>query len=265
MKKIVLFLALIMSVVALSACQDQKYNDERISVVFFTANTGATLIDTYFNLEPNQLISEPSQDPTRPGFVFDGWYVDYQQTELWDFDVDRVGETSMVLFAKWNPAVFNIIYDLNGGVIPATDYPTEFYSGDSNVLPQPSQTGFLFVSWYLYDWIDESSTKPGDAGYQSLPPDYFQDLYLYAHWEAITVRITFRANYPIDGEGPENPDSKTVGYGSIIDFEELADTTQYRFVGWNSKQDGTGTFYVDGDIFERTQRITLNGVWELIE
>ena len=264
MKKIVLFLTLIMSVVALSGCQDTKYNDERISVVFFTANSGATLVDSYLNLQPDQLISKPS-DPTRAGFIFDGWYKDFQQTTLWDFDVDRVGEISLVLFAKWIPAVFDIIYDLNDGVMPASGVFTEFLSGDSKVLPQPSRIGFSFVSWYLYDWENEGSTIPGDAGYQSLPPDYFEDLYLYAHWEAISTRVTFRANYPIADQGPANPDSKTVDYGAVIAFVILDDTDQYRFVGWNSKEDGTCTFYVNGDVFERTQRITLNGVWELIE
>lgn len=264
MKKIVLLIALVFSVITLSACQDTKYNDDSISVIFFTANSGSTLVESYFNLDPNQLIDEP-EAPVRNGFIFNGWYKDFKKTELWDFDVDRVGDVSIILFAGWTPGLYQITYDTNGGELPNTSYPTEFYSGDSKVLPQPTRTGYTFVSWYLYDWEDESSTKPGDAGYTTIPANYFEDLILHAHWKSISVRVTFRANYPIDNQGPENPSARTVDFGSVIDFDVLDDTATYRFLGWNSKEDGTGIFYTNGELFERTQRITLYGKWELIE
>lgn len=264
MKKILLVLTVVFSVFTLSACQDTKYSDDQISVIFFTANSGSTEVPSYFNLTKNQLIDEPV-DPIRPGFAFEGWYKDYQHTEAWDFDVDKV-DTSIVLYAKWDSALFNIIYDLNGGELSTTSYPTDFYAGDTKVLPLPSRTGYTFSGWYLYDWVDETSTKPGDAGYQTLPSTYYEDLYLYAHWDAISVRVTFRTSYPIESsEDPGNPNSQTVDYGEVIDFVMFEDTSQYHFVGWNSKSDGTGTFYENGTIFERTQRITLTGVWELIE
>lgn len=264
MKKVLLLLLTIVTVTTMSACEDTKYNDAGISVIFFTANSGATLVETQFELEAGQLLEAP-EDPTRLGFIFDGWYTDFQKTDEWDFDVDHVGDKSTILYAKWIPALFNINYDLNGGEFATTTYLQTFLSGESKVLPQPSRAGYSFVAWYLYDWIDSSSTKPGDAGYQTIPANTFEDLNLYAHWDAITVRITFRANYPVEDEGPSNPSAVTVAYGTVIDFEMLDATSQYTFVGWNSKSDGTGTNYTNGEIFERTQRITLYGIWELIE
>ena len=54
-------------------------------------------------------------------------------------------------------------------------------------------------------------------------------------------------------------------YGTVIDFVEFDDTLGYTFLGWNTRADGTGDFYEDGELFERTIKIKLFGVWELIQ
>ena len=261
MKKVFNLLLLVIMVLTLVACSDRKISDDTINVIFFTANTGATPVESYLDLSPNTKIEAP-EEPTRNGFLFDGWYKDFYLTEAWDFDNDLVGEFSIVLYAKWIPMLFSIIYDVNGGEMPTIEYPLTFVPGDNKVLPQPKRTGYLFVAWYTYDWIDETSTKPGDAGFQVIPQNYFEDLYLYAHWRAIAVVITFRANYPIVGSGPSNPNSKTIAYGEEINFPVLEDTIDYEFIGWNSRSDGTGDWYINGDLFVRTQRATLYAIWQ---
>lgn len=260
LKKLFNLIFLVIISMTLVACADKKVSNEEINVVFFTANTGATQIESYLNIEPNTKISAP-EEPARSGFLFDGWYKDFYLTEPFNFDVDTVGDVSFVLYAKWVPMIFNIIYDPNGGEMPDRDYPLTFVPGDNKVLPLPKRTGFLFVAWYPYDWVDESSTIPGDKGYQIIP-NVYEDLYLFAHWEAITVVVTFRTNYPIEGEGPSNPNSLTVSYGDIIDFPQFDETNEYTFMGWNSRRDGTGVWYANDEIFTRTQRITLYGVWQ---
>jgi uncharacterized repeat protein (TIGR02543 family) len=248
-------------VLTLVACSDRKISDETVNVIFFTANTNASQVESYLDLVPGTIIEAP-EDPTRSGFLFAGWYKDFLRSEPWDFDNDVVGETSIVLYAKWVPMLFNIIYDPNGGEMPTTDYPLTFVPGDNRVLPLPKRTGYLFVAWYTYDWEDETSTKPGDKGLQILPNNVFEDLYLYAHWKAITVVVTFRVNYPLTTGAPAAPNSKTMTYGTEIDFQELEDTALYTFMGWNSRADGTGDWYVDGEIFTRTQRITVYAIWQ---
>lgn len=264
MKKLFLVFSLALFVFSLSACTDQKYTNDTVTVIFYTSNFGSTPVESYLDVEPNSMI-EPPEEPSREGFFFNGWYTDLKKTDQWDFDVDTVGETSIVLYAGWDPMIFDIIYDLNGGEMVTDDYPTTFVPGDYEVLPTARRTGFEFVAWYTYDWVDPSSTIPGDSGYQVLPQEYYEDLYLYAHYEAVTVRVTFRSNYPLETGGPDNPSSEMVAYGSEIDFDMFEDHGDYRFIGWNTREDGTGDFYTNGDIFERTQRITLYGVWELIE
>jgi len=151
-------------------------------------------------------------------------------------------------------------YDTNGGTMP-DNYVTEFAVGDSKVLPIPTRVGYSFIAWYKYDWEDESSTKPGDAGYQVLPSNSAEDLMLYAHWEAVVINVTFDVNYPVDGEGPDRPNSLIMYYGDIINFPTFSDTDNYVFQGWNSKRDGTGEWYVNGDEITRTQRTTVYAIW----
>jgi uncharacterized repeat protein (TIGR02543 family) len=261
MKKILIAIAMFAMVLTLSACTDQKYETDKANVLFFTANFGSTPVDPYIGVEPGSLIEEPAA-PSRPGFTFNGWYKDYQWTDPWDFDTDTVGEDSIILYAGWIPMTFSIIYDLNGGSMVQSTWVTTFQPGDNKVLPQASLTGYTFVAWYTYDWVDESSTIPGDPGYQSLPKEQYEDLYLYAHYEPVSARVSFRVNYPEETGGPEAPSSVTMDYGTVIDFDPLPDTDDYTFIGWNTRPDGSGDFYINGDLFDRTQRITLYGVWE---
>lgn len=264
MKRLIIIIVALAALGFVATRESTKHYDENVSVIFFTANSNASQLDRYPNVTPNSLLDEPDI-PERMGYVFNGWFKDFQITEEWDFEVDRVTDESIVLYADWIPTLLNIIYDLNDGIMVSIDYPEDFFAGDFKVLPLARKTGFAFVAWYNYDWVDESSTKAGDRGFQTLPTDVFEDLYLYAHWEPVSVQVLFKVNYPIDNEGPVKPATIQVSYGSEIDFTVFDDTAEYEFLGWNTLSDGTGTFYDNGDLFIRTQRTSLYAIWNLIE
>lgn len=261
MRKVFSLVLILLLSIALTACQDKKYFDDSINVIFFTANEGASQVQPYLMVEPGQKIEQP-EDPTREGFLFDGWFKDFFRTEPFDFENDTVGTTSMILYANWIPMIFNIYYELSGGTMPNDDYKTTFVPGENYILPVPRRTGYNFRAWYTYPWVDPSSTRPGDPGYQILPKNHIGDLYLYAHWAPVFINITFRSNYPLPTGGPANPSSMTLPYGSIINFPVLEDTADYVFLGWNSSAAGTGTWYINGEILIRTQRITLYAIWQ---
>jgi uncharacterized repeat protein (TIGR02543 family) len=76
-------------------------------------------------------IVKPS-DPTKEGYVFNGWYSDEDKTILWDFDNDIV-TANLTLYADWivNEAIQrgNItvtLIDSNGN--PLANYPVELHS-----------------------------------------------------------------------------------------------------------------------------------------
>lgn len=261
MKRFLTVIIAVFLTFSLAACRDKKSLDSNINVVFYTPKS-ATHVDTQFRLEPNSLVEEPTP-PTRDGFIFSGWYKDLNFKQPWNFATDTVGEHSITLYSKWVPAIFQIVYDVNGGTMPET-YPTEFTPGQLIILPTPRLTGHTFVSWYTYDWTSEKDTKPGDKGYQTIPTNHVGDFVIYAHYKAIVVSVAFRINFPVQGQGPANIGSMSIPYGTIIDFAVLPDTAGYRFLGWNSNSSGTGTWYVNGEEFTRTQRLTVYAIWEKI-
>jgi len=46
-----------------------------------------------------ELLSVP-EEPTREGYRFDGWYVDYACQEAWELETDII-ETDITLYAGW--------------------------------------------------------------------------------------------------------------------------------------------------------------------
>lgn len=44
---------------------------------------------------------EPPEEPTREGYVFDGWYLDANTTIPWNLGEDTVSD-SMTLYARWS-------------------------------------------------------------------------------------------------------------------------------------------------------------------
>lgn len=59
---------------------------------------GGTVVETQVRMHGELL--KPIEEPTREGFVFDGWYLDPGGTVPWDPETDTVTE-SMTLYARW--------------------------------------------------------------------------------------------------------------------------------------------------------------------
>jgi len=303
MKKLLLIMLTLSLTLLTFGCKDKKTHDDSVTVIFYTYRNDAQ-VPSLYNVEPNSKIEKPNIIPIRPGYEFDGWYKDFQKTQPWDFDVDTVGESSIVLYANWGTGYYLITYDVNGGTLPADfkhleEYPEDqrdpetnpellkylfFKVGDSKVLFLPTRTGYKFKSWYLYDeyqWEGAPegthlSFKPGDRGHTTIPTDLPQDITLYAHWEAVKISISFRANYPDPNVTVRSPGARTrtyglelvydanydgsEGYNTLPDFSDIPNLA-YEFIGWNTRADGTGTWYREGDILERTAPITLFAQW----
>lgn len=294
MKKILTTLTFFLLTILLVSCTDNKtYNDD-INVFFFT-ETNATKIPPLYNIEEGELIVEP-EEPIRIGFSFVGWFKDATKTIPWNFSTDRVTKTT-VLYPLWLPGFFPVYYELNGGSMPSSfkfleDYPEEqrdpetnpelskylfFKVGQRMVLPQPTRAGYTFKNWYLYDeyqWEGApegtlESFKPGDHGYVSAPTEKSEPLYLYAHWVAKSMSVSFNTNYPVANVMTSGYyRSRTLTYGNdfvydsnntgepgfnripdFLDFNHnnlTYDDLDYEFIGWNDKADGTGNWFGDG-------------------
>lgn len=95
----------------------ELYNDDRMISLYDSDNNlisegslgyavtfyslGGTVIESIPNVVAGSTVARP-EDPTREGFVFDGWYLStsYNDNEKWDFASDVV-EDNVRLYAKW--------------------------------------------------------------------------------------------------------------------------------------------------------------------
>ena len=78
--------------------------------------------------------------------------------------------------------------------------------------------------------------------------------------EAFTATVTFNGNGATSGSMA----AQKVGRGSDTRLEANAfEKTFYRFTGWNTESDGSGTAYTEGQIINAKENITLYAQWEL--
>ena len=79
--------------------------------VKFESNGGSFVPEQV--VKRGQRVTRP-EDPTREGFVLEGWYTDFDMTRPWDFDRDTV-TASMTLYARWTDGTAVAPVDENGG------------------------------------------------------------------------------------------------------------------------------------------------------
>ena len=131
--------------------------------------------------------------PTRENYIFAGWYADANftgsaVTEIKQTTADRA------LYAKWNPLIYSISYDLAGGTLTATN-PTNFDCSklDQDVdLIAPTRAGYTFSGWAdggqgLVQNLSRERIKA-----QGNPTNYTYSL--TAHWELVTYTVTYDVN-----------------------------------------------------------------------
>ncbi|QHT61022.1 family 16 glycosylhydrolase [Paenibacillus lycopersici] len=69
--------------------------------VSFNTPLDATAVASASGVTNGSLIAQPA-DPTRPGFIFGGWYKDSALSAPWHFASDTVS-ADITLYSKWNP------------------------------------------------------------------------------------------------------------------------------------------------------------------
>ncbi|MCF7924724.1 MAG: InlB B-repeat-containing protein [Candidatus Izimaplasma sp.] len=112
--------------------------------VTFESNGGSAV--TMQTIDGGNTASEPT-DPTRTGFVFDGWYTDDTTfNNLYNFS-DSVTE-NITLYAKWIEE-FTVTFESNGGSAVSSETVLD---GELATEPtDPTKTDYVFDGWFTDD------------------------------------------------------------------------------------------------------------------
>lgn len=186
-------------------------------------------------------------EPTRSGYKFLGWYTE-STFENRVTSIEKGSNEDKTFYAKWELAIYNITYNLNGGENP-NDIVTSYTINDNIVLPTPTRKGYEFIGWYT-----ESSFKNKVT---SIEEGSTEDKTFYAKWTAIKYTIIYNLNEGI------NPENAALGF-TVEDEVTLSIPTKsgYEFVGWYTES----TFENKIEKIEKgtTKDITLYAKWETI-
>ncbi len=166
-----------------------------------------------------------------------------------DKDIIKIAKDT-TLYAQW-AEIHTLTFNTNGGVLENTT--KEILKGQPlGELPIPTKENENFAGWYT--GLDTGEIVGENHIVQS-------DMTLYARWvdPHDTYDVTFDKNSE-DATGTMNTQNILEGTATTL-TENAYSREGYSFVGWNTKADGTGKSYLDGDNITIIEDTTLYAEW----
>lgn len=190
--------------------------------VTFQTNGGSTIEPQY--VKYGRLVTRPADDPTRTGYLFDGWYLG---SELFPFNSYQVYD-DLTLLAHWKSMNINLTLDANGGDV---EYNTKTVTyGVDYVLPAPTRANYTFDGWYLDDTL--LCPMSGVWTFSKV------DITLKARWAGTQAEITFASDENIQVDSSPT----TIAYGDDYTLPVPTILTGDKFIGW---ADASGELVTD--------------------
>lgn len=186
--------------------------------ITFNTNGGSEIPSQ--EISKGEKIVKPT-DPKKVGYAFIGWTY---QGEEWSF-IGYSATTNMTLDANWEPIVYSISYDLNGGYTnSAWDYTIE---SENISLTEAYKNGYEFLGW---TW--EGQTEPQKE--VVIENGSYGNRTYTANWsEPIVYTITYDLAGGTWGENT-NPNLTTYTIETeTITFTGTPTKPGYIFAGWS--------------------------------
>ena len=161
-------------------------------------------------------------------------------------NLSKINGATVILYACWEINAYSIRFDGNGADAGSMENQSMIYGTAAELQANAyTRTGYQFAGWNTE--TDGSGTSYTDrqrvinliGGHESV-------ITLYARWTPVSTTIHF------DGNGADSGKM-----GDVLMYYENARNLPenkygkigYYFTGWNTKPDGSGTVYCDGDLY----------------
>ncbi|RKS94400.1 putative repeat protein (TIGR02543 family), partial [Microbacterium sp. AG790] len=212
--------------------------------VTFDANGGAGSMAAQVGYEPTSLTANVF---ARAGYRFAGWntaadgsgtsYADRAQFPF---------SSSGTLYAQWS-AEHTVTFDANGGV--------GSMSGQVEAFPAPLSANVFTREGYEFTGWNTAADGRGTAYADRAQFRFSSSVTLFAQWKRVEYTVTFDAN------GGAGSMAAQVGYEPTSLTANVFARAGYRFAGWNTAADGSGTSYADRAQFPFSSSGTLYAQW----
>lgn len=223
----------------------------------------------------DQNLTLQSNVPTRIGYTFVKWTTNkdgtgtaYQPGSQYSYNRDSDGGT-VTLYAVWTPWKYTVRYDKN---VPAnsssqtvSNMPADQTKTEEVNLTlssnKPSRNGYIFNGWQAQINGKAVDYQPGAT--LSYDPDVKGSVItLKAIWTPWVHTVHYDAN---GGDQNSVPNDQKKTYGQSMNVATKVPTrNEYKFLGWTTGKDGSGTFYNPGDAYyhdQNGQTVTLYAKW----
>ena len=220
------------------------YYNRKLFTVTFNTNGGNSVENITAKYEKE--VTLPTTSKT--GYTFKGWL----NQELEVTSPYKV-EDNVTLSAKWNVITYNITYSLNGGNLEEGITNPKNYTIEtaSFTLNNPQKDGYTFTGWTGSNGTTPNTTVTISKGTTG-------DKEFIANWKANEYIVTFNPD-----EGTVNPSSKTVTYNENYGQLPTPIKTGYKFNGWYTGLNGTGTKITEQSVVTITANQTLYASWSV--
>ncbi len=215
--------------------------------------------------------------PTKPGYTFDGWYID--GTKVTASTVSHY-TSSKTAVAHWTANKYTLTYDSNTaglyngtddlllGTAPwssATRTQTFTYGSPMSDLKTMSKQGYTYRGLWTTSNTEEKQYGPTSI-YDVAGP-----LTLYAHWTANTYTVTYDACAGSLYNGTSDVSlggtlwgsatkTQTFTYGSPMTGLKTMSKTGYSFTGWHTAASG-GSQVSASSVYATAANTTLYAHW----
>ncbi|MBO7047863.1 MAG: InlB B-repeat-containing protein [Spirochaetia bacterium] len=197
---------------------------------------------------------------TRAGCTFNGWNTKADGTGN-SFAVDESydGPEDMLLYAQWTHPDYIVTFNGNGADTEASPGSITVKAPANTIssLPAtlPTKNGYHFVGWY---------TQAGGTGDPFVVgSQVISSMTVYAKWSENDYTVSYNRNNATGGSVPASHATKFNQSITLHDNTGNLVRTGYRFEGWNTMADGSGTDYAVGASYKVTGDATLYAKWVL--
>ncbi len=163
---------------------------------------------------------------TRPGYTFTGWAQTPTGTKAYNNGASFTMNTEgAVLYAKWNPIVYSVLYKANGGSsAPGPGFAT--YDVPFNIpLAEPVRVGYTFLGWSVLPDSETAEFVPGQS-VTNLTTVNGASVNLYAVWDA-NDNTSYKVEYYLEDLNGNYNWNKTNNFLGTTDTMAEAEILEY--------------------------------------
>ena len=194
----------------------------------------------------------------KTGYTLTGWNTNTAGTGAhFALEAAYTLSADITLYAEWTLNSYTITYDGNnntGGSAPADT------TGSGSKTLRTNTNSLVKTNYTLKGWNTQAD---GQGTHYALGGSFnlTADVTLYAEWE-LTPQVLYNGNGNGGGSTPNS-----VSQGSPVTIEANPGNltkSGFRFIGWNTRADGTGTSYEVGDTPNLPVGTVLYAQWERV-